>query len=69
MDGNHRWANHRGLLKAIGYANGAKRVRALIEACSARGLRWLTLFAFSTENWKRLAGEITSLMGLFVLYL
>ncbi len=69
MDGNRRWANQRGLPKAIGHANGAKRVRALVEACSARGVRWLTLFAFSTENWKRPADEITSLMGLFVLYL
>ena len=69
MDGNRRWASQRGLPKAIGHASGAKRVRALVEACSARGVRWLTLFAFSTENWKRPADEVTSLMGLFLLYL
>ena len=69
MDGNRRWASQRGLPKAIGHASGAKRVRSLVEACSARGVRWLTLFAFSTENWKRPADEVTSLMGLFLLYL
>lgn len=69
MDGNRRWASQRGLPKAVGHASGAKRVRALVEACSARGVRWLTLFAFSTENWKRPADEVSSLMGLFLLYL
>jgi undecaprenyl diphosphate synthase len=69
MDGNRRWASQRGLPKAIGHASGAKRVRALVEACAARGVRWLTLFAFSTENWKRPADEVSSLMGLFLLYL
>ncbi|MFC5520231.1 polyprenyl diphosphate synthase [Polaromonas jejuensis] len=69
MDGNRRWASQRGLPKAIGHASGAKRVRSLVEACSARGVRWLTLFAFSTENWKRPADEVSSLMGLFLIYL
>lgn len=69
MDGNRRWARQRGLPKAIGHASGAKRVRSLVEACSARGVRWLTLFAFSTENWKRPADEVSGLMGLFVHYL
>ena len=69
MDGNRRWASRRGLPKAVGHASGAKRVRALVEACSARGVRWLTLFAFSTENWKRPPDEVSSLMGLFLLYL
>ncbi len=69
MDGNRRWASNRGLPKAIGHASGAKRVRGLVEACSARGVRWLTLFAFSTENWQRPAEEVNSLMGLFLLYL
>jgi undecaprenyl diphosphate synthase len=69
MDGNRRWARQRGLPKAVGHASGAKRVRSLVEACSARGVRWLTLFAFSTENWKRPAEEVSSLMGLFLLYL
>lgn len=69
MDGNRRWAKQRGLPKAIGHASGARRVRSLVEACMARGVRWLTLFAFSTENWKRPADEVSSLMGLFLLYL
>ena len=69
MDGNRRWASKRGLPKAIGHASGAKRIRGLVEACSARGVRWLTLFAFSTENWQRPADEVSSLMGLFLLYL
>ena len=69
MDGNRRWARQRGLPKAIGHASGAKRVRSLVEACSDRGIRFITLFAFSTENWKRPADEVSSLMGLFLLYL
>ena len=69
MDGNRRWAKKRGLPKTVGHASGAKRVRGLVEACSARGVRWLTVFAFSTENWKRPAEEVSSLMGLFLLYL
>lgn len=69
MDGNRRWASQRGLPKAMGHASGAKRVRSLVEACAARGVRWLTLFAFSTENWKRPAEEVSGLMGLFLLYL
>ena len=69
MDGNRRWASKRGLPKVIGHASGAKRVRGLVEACSACGVRWLTLFAFSTENWQRPAEEVSSLMGLFLLYL
>ena len=68
MDGNRRWASQRSLPKAIGHARGAKRVRSLVEACAARGVRYLTLFAFSTENWKRPIDEVTSLMGLFLLY-
>lgn len=69
MDGNRRWARERDLPKAIGHARGAKRLRSLVEACATRGVRWLTLFAFSTENWKRSADEVSGLMSLFVLYL
>lgn len=69
MDGNRRWARQRNLPKAIGHASGAKRVRSLVEACVARGVRWLTLFAFSTENWKRPADEVMGLMSLLVRYL
>lgn len=69
MDGNRRWASLHGLPKVIGHDRGAKRVRTLVEACMARGVSHLTLFAFSTENWKRPAAEVSSLMGLFVRYL
>lgn len=69
MDGNRRWASQHGLPKAIGHANGARRVRNIVKACSDRGVRYLTLFAFSTENWSRPVEEVSSLMGLFVQYL
>lgn len=69
MDGNRRWAQQRGMLKAVGHARGAQRVRGIVQACSDRGIRYLTLFAFSTENWQRPPDEVSSLMGLFVRYL
>ena len=69
MDGNRRWAAQRSLPRALGHASGARRVRQIVEACSARGVSHLTLFAFSTENWQRPADEVTSLMGLLVHYL
>jgi undecaprenyl diphosphate synthase len=69
MDGNRRWASARHLPSALGHVSGAKRVRQIVEACSARGVRYLTLFAFSTENWKRPADEVSSLMGLFLHHL
>lgn len=69
MDGNRRWARDHGVPKAIGHARGAKRVRGLVEGCIARGVKNLTVFAFSTENWKRPQDEVTSLMALFVHYL
>jgi undecaprenyl diphosphate synthase len=69
MDGNRRWAKDRGLPKALGHARGAQRVRGIVQACSDRGIRYLTLFAFSTENWQRPPDEVSSLMGLFVRYL
>lgn len=69
MDGNRRWASKRSLPKAVGHATGAKRVRTLVEGCAQRGVKWLTLFAFSTENWKRPEEEVTGLMALFLLYL
>lgn len=69
MDGNRRWAQKRRLPKALGHASGAKRVRDIVQACSDRGVRYLTLFAFSTENWQRPAEEVSSLMGLLVHYL
>ena len=69
MDGNRRWAAKRGMPRALGHASGARRVRQIVEACSARGVHYLTLFAFSTENWQRPADEVSSLMRLLVHYL
>ena len=69
MDGNRRWAQQRGLPAVMGHASGARRVRGLVQACAAQGVRYLTLFAFSTENWKRPQDEVSGLMGLFMLYL
>jgi undecaprenyl diphosphate synthase len=69
MDGNRRWARERGLPVAIGHDNGARRLRTLVEACVARSVSYLTVFAFSTENWNRPADEVFSLMSLFLRYL
>jgi undecaprenyl diphosphate synthase len=69
MDGNRRWAKARFLPVALGHAAGARRVRHIVQACADRGVRYLTLFAFSTENWARPADEVSSLMGLLALYL
>lgn len=69
MDGNRRWAHKRGMPKALGHARGAQKVRSIVQACADQGVRYLTLFAFSTENWQRPAEEVTSLMGLLVHYL
>jgi undecaprenyl diphosphate synthase len=66
MDGNGRWAKKRFLPRVAGHARGVKRVRDIVEFCAARNIRYLTLFAFSTENWKRPADEVEHLMGLFV---
>lgn len=69
MDGNRRWAAERGMPKAIGHASGARRIRHVVQACSDRGIRYITLFAFSTENWRRPPEEVKGLMGLLVHYL
>lgn len=69
MDGNRRWANQRGMPAAVGHASGARRVREIVEACADRGVRHLTVFAFSTENWQRPADEVSSLMKLMAIYL
>ena len=69
MDGNRRWAKNHGFPVAFGHASGAKRVRSIVEACYVRGIRFITIFAFSTENWKRPATEVSFLMGLLGLYL
>ena len=69
MDGNGRWANARGLPRAVGHAQGAEAVRRTVRAASELGIRYLTLYGFSLENWKRPAKEIADLMGLLRLYL
>ncbi len=69
MDGNGRWAKQRHLPRTVGHAKGASMVRDLVKACVDQGIKHLTLFAFSTENWKRPEEEVSTLMGLFIQYL
>ena len=66
MDGNGRWAEQRGKPRHAGHRAGVGAVRATVEAAAEQGVRYLTLFAFSSENWKRPEEEVSSLMGLFV---
>jgi len=68
MDGNGRWARERGLPRHLGHREGMNAVRATIEGSIEAGIRILTLFAFSTENWKRPVQEVSALMGLLQLY-
>ena len=65
MDGNGRWANERALARLKGHAKGADRVRHIVRASLDMNVTHLTLFAFSTENWKRSESEVVGLMGLF----
>ncbi len=65
MDGNRRWAKDRGLAPWKGHEAGYERLKQIGEACLARGIKDLTVFAFSTENWKRTQEEVGFLMGLF----
>jgi undecaprenyl diphosphate synthase len=69
MDGNGRWAKRRGLPRVAGHRRGAESVRAAIEAAVEHGVRHLTLFGFSSENWRRPSDEIGDLMGLLRHYL
>lgn len=64
MDGNGRWAKKQGLLRTIGHESGAKAVRETVETCARLGIKNLTLFAFSTENWNRPKLEVDTLMKL-----
>ncbi|AMP37759.1 MULTISPECIES: polyprenyl diphosphate synthase [Ralstonia solanacearum species complex] len=66
MDGNGRWATERHLPRMAGHSRGLDAVRAAVEAANNRGVRYLTLFAFSSENWRRPAEEISFLMKLFM---
>jgi undecaprenyl diphosphate synthase len=69
MDGNRRWAKKRFMPAALGHAMGAKNVRDIVKVCAELGVQHLSLFAFSTENWRRPADEVSSLMDLFMAYL
>tara|TARA_B110000003_G_scaffold157855_1_gene158245 strand:+ start:5537 stop:6277 length:741 start_codon:yes stop_codon:yes gene_type:complete len=66
MDGNGRWAKERGFLRAIGHESGTKSVRNTVEACSELGIKNLTLYAFSSENWNRPKLEVQTLMRLLI---
>ena len=69
MDGNGRWAKARGLPRIAGHRRGAEAVRRAVEAAVELGICYLTLFGFSSENWKRPPGEVDDLMGLLRHYL
>jgi len=69
MDGNGRWASRRGLPRSAGHQAGAEAVRRAVEAAPGQGIAALTLFAFSSDNWRRPAREVNALMTLFARYL
>ncbi|WP_347331953.1 polyprenyl diphosphate synthase [Marinimicrobium locisalis] len=69
MDGNNRWAKERGMSGISGHKEGAERIRDIMTACQDLGIEVLTLFAFSSENWKRPRKEVDALMSLFQWYL
>lgn len=66
MDGNGRWATRRMLPRTAGHMRGVKAVRRVVESCGNAGVKYLTLFAFSSENWRRPTDEVSLLMRLFV---
>ncbi|MCV9928498.1 isoprenyl transferase [Flavobacterium sp. LS1R49] len=66
MDGNGRWAKQQGFLRAFGHENGTKSVKATIESCAKIGIEYLTLYAFSTENWNRPKLEVEALMKILI---
>ncbi|MEM0934877.1 MAG: polyprenyl diphosphate synthase [Pseudomonadota bacterium] len=69
MDGNGRWAAQQGRPRFFGHQSGARRVSEVLEACPDLGVRYLTIFAFSTENWRRTQAEVAGLMTLFRRYI
>ena len=69
MDGNGRWAKKRLLPRTVGHVRGAANVRQMVKASNKLGVKYLTLFAFSSENWRRPPEEVSALMGLFLQYL
>lgn len=66
MDGNGRWAKSRGKMRLAGHQEGARSVRTAIEVCGELGIKYLTVYAFSTENWNRPKAEVSGLMSLLV---
>ena len=68
MDGNGRWAKSRGLARVAGHEAGAESVRAIVRACRKKGVEALTLYSFSTENWRRPPSEVGALMTLLRQY-
>ena len=69
MDGNGRWATERGWPRLVGHRKGAERVKQIVVAAPDLGIRWLTVYAFSTENWKRSTEEVLGLMNIFARYI
>ena len=69
MDGNGRWATNRGWPRLVGHRKGAERVKEIVRAAPDIGIRWLTIYAFSTENWKRSTEEVLGLMTIFSRYI
>jgi undecaprenyl diphosphate synthase len=69
MDGNGRWATNRGWPRLVGHRRGAERVKEIVRAAPDLGVEWLTLYAFSTENWKRSTEEVLGLMAIFARYI
>lgn len=69
MDGNGRWAQARGRPRLFGHHAGARRVREIVSVCPALGVEYITIFAFSTENWRRTQAEVAGLMSLFRRYI
>ena len=66
MDGNGRWAAERGKPRSYGHQAGVEAVRRITSECTRLGVKFLTLYSFSTENWNRPAEEVAALMGLFL---
>jgi len=69
MDGNGRWATNRGWPRLVGHRKGAERVKQIVAAAPGLGIKWLTIYAFSTENWKRSTEEVLGLMAIFARYI
>ena len=69
MDGNGRWATARGWPRLVGHRKGAERVKEIVRCAPDLGIRWLTIYAFSTENWKRSTEEVLGLMSIFARYI